>query len=133
MYTSENTMKKIVTSIPEFKDSWNEHLKYWEGDERTIGIDITAFCSFIIKKLKIKEDYNYRLVFDLIEELLVEGSEEVSYAIEFQFLENILNSSAHGHFPIESFFEYLGEKSKAFCKANEEFWGIENSKFYEDK
>ena len=134
MYTANNTMEKIVSSFPDFKDSWNAHLKYWEGDdERTIGIDITAFCSFVIKKLKVKEDYNYNLVFDLIEELLVKGNEEVSYAVEFQFLENILNSSAYGHFPIDSFFNYLGKESKAFCKANEEFWGIKNSKFYEDK
>jgi hypothetical protein len=133
-YTSLSTTSEILREFPDFEPVWKKHLEYWEGDDaRTIGIDIAEFQSFISDKLKSKKEYDYQKVFDLIEELLVHGDDDIEYAIEFNFFENLLNRSSTGHFPIESFFCYLGKESKAFCKANEEFWGIENSKFYEDK
>jgi len=132
-YTVENTIEKILQKFPDFAPTWTKHLEYWDGDDsRTIGIDIAEFQSFISYKLKLKEKYNFQEVFDLIELLLVDGSDDVEYAIQFNFLENLLNRSSSGHFPINSFFDYLGKESKAFCKANEEFWEIEDSKFYKD-
>jgi hypothetical protein len=133
MYTQENTMEKILLLFPDFKPAWEHHLEYWGDDNRSIGIDIAEFFNFIATKLALKENYNYQLTFDTVEDLLVNGDRVVSEAIAMEFLENLLNRSSHGYFPIESFFNYLGKESKAFCKANEEFWGIENSKFYEDK
>jgi hypothetical protein len=133
MYTQENTMEKILLLFPDFKTTWEEHLKYWGNDKRSIGIDIAEFLNFIASKLTEKENYNYQLTFDTVEDLLVNGDNVVSEAIAMEFLENLLNRSSHGDFTIDSFFNYLGKESKSFCKANEEFWCIENSKFYKDK
>lgn len=133
-YSTINTIEKILQDFPDFEPLWIKHLEYWDGDDsRTLGIDIAEFQCFISNKLKSKEKYNFQKVFDLVELLLIDGDDDVEYAIQFNFLENLLNRSSSGHFPIDSFFKYLGEESKAFCKANEEFWCIENSKFYEDK
>lgn len=134
MYTSNNTINKILEIFPDFENSWAEYLRDWQGDEsREVGIDIISFLGFVSDKLSNNEAYDYKKVFDLIETFLIEGDEEIIYAFEMNFLENLLNRSSHGNFPVDSFFPYLGKESKAFCKANEEFWGIENSKFYKDK
>ena len=90
---------------------------------------MNAFSCFVSRKLEGKEDYNYRAVFAIIETLLVKGDDDVSLAVSLQFLENLLNFSSHGDYPVDSFIDYLGKKSKEFCKANEEFWGIKDSKF----
>ncbi len=135
MYNSKNTMNKILDNFPDFQDRFNKHVTEWDDTtgKRTIHSDIDIFFDYISDKLENNEGYDYQLTFNIVEELLVNGDEEVSNAIAMMFLESILNRSSHGDFTIDSFFNYLGKESKAFCKANEEFWGIENSKFYENK
>jgi hypothetical protein len=135
MYTAKNTMNKILDTFPDFKGRYEKHVNEWDDTTglRTIHSDIDTFFDYISDKLENNENYDYQLTFSIVEELLVNGDEEVSNAIAMMFLESLLNHSSHGDFPIDSFFNYLGKESKAFCKANEEFWGIENSKFYEDK
>jgi len=127
-------MTKILESFPDFKTKYEEHLMFWkDSNERTIGHDMDSFLDYISEKLENKKEYNFEKVFDVIEQMIVCEDKDLSYATSMHFLENLLNHSGNGYFPIESFFPYLGKESKAFCKANEEFWGIENSKFYEDK
>lgn len=133
MYTATNTIKYILEEVPSFKFYFEQKIKDWSVEERTIGIDISFFSDFISDKLKNNEDFDFKKTFDVVEKLLIEGDKEVSIAIGLQFLENLINASSSGDFSIDSAIKYLGKESKAFCKANEEFWGIKNSKFYEDK
>lgn len=133
MYTAENTMTKILSTFPEFEPKWKKHLDYWEDEKRSIGIDISEFLDFVATKLATKENYNYQLIFNTIEDLLVNGDESVSEAIAMEFLENLLNRSSQGEYSIDSFFDYLGKESRAFCEENEKFWGIANSRFFEDR
>jgi hypothetical protein len=135
MYTAKNTMNKIIDNFPDFKDRFNKHINEWDDTigVRTIHSDIDIFFDYISDKLENNVNYDYKLTFDTVEELLVNGDKEVSEAVAMMFLESLLTLAAHGNYNVEFFFDYLGKESKAFCKANEEFWGIENSKFYKDK
>ena len=133
MYTVKNTMEYIIGKNPEFQEYLNIVVTEWTAGDRTFGLDISTFSDFISDKLEKREEYDFKAVFDLVEVLLVDGDKEVSISVGMQFLENLLNLSANGYFSIDSFFPYLGEESKAFCKSNEEFWGIESSQFYKDK
>jgi len=135
MYTAKNTMNKILNTFPDFKDRYDKHVNEWDDTTglRTIHSDIDIFFDYISDKLENDENYDYKLTFNIVEELFVNGDKEVSNAVAMMFLESLLTLAAHGNYKVESFFDYLGKESKAFCKANEEFWGIENSKFYEDK
>jgi len=131
LYTAKNTIELITNEFPDFKPYLEERMAGWKEGERTIGIDISTFLSFISGKLGKNENYNYKAVFGLIEKLLVEGDSDVRLAVELQFLESLLNCVDYGDYSIESFISYLGEESRKACKVNEEFWGVENNRFNE--
>jgi len=42
------------------------------------------------------------------------------------FLENLQNKAGHGRFEYSRFIPYLGEKSKEYCRAWDEFTGVKS-------
>ena len=107
-------------------ERYNNYLKEWENEERSPGMDISEFSDYICEKLKNKEEAPFRELFQLIEKFIVDGNEVLRTAATTQFLENLINVSSNGDFPLESFANYLGEESKAYCKAWDEACGVNN-------
>lgn len=120
-------MDKLLEHFPEFSGAWKKYIDHWKPECRTVGMDIDEFSDFISEKLENKEKYDYRSVFEFIEQLIAKGDNEIVNAVNTQFLENLVNLSSSGRFSYSSFSKYLGEKSKEYCKALDSFWGISDN------
>lgn len=59
-------------------------------------------------------------VFKLIEQFMDEGEQNIKNAVATCFLENLQNVGT----PPEKWVQYLGEKSRSFCQAWDEFTGV---------
>lgn len=55
---------------------------------------------------------------------MLEGNDKVRDAVATCFLENLINAVAWGRIPSSSFIHLLGEESKKYYKAWDEFTGV---------
>lgn len=119
-------MQAILEKFPEFNLAWQEHLEWWEGENRPgLCTDMSAFSGYVLTLLENKANSEYlRSIFLFIEQLMVEGDDDVQTAAATCFLENIINSTGWEKIPASTFVEFLGEESKKYCKAWDEFTGV---------
>jgi len=118
-FNKENTIGCILTKIPEYEDSWQKHLEYWkDNDNRTIGLDIANFLDFTIIEIENKRYNLLPKIFEVIEELIEYGDEDIDYAATIMFLEGLIFTSEHQPDTVahKIFVPLLGPKSKEFCK-----------------
>ncbi len=126
MFNKENTIGYILVKIPEYENSWKEHLEYWKGnDNRTIGLDIVSFLDFTTEKIEQKRHDLLPIIFEIIEELVEYGDSEIIYAVKMMFLENLINRVGHNPetMSYETIIPALRSKSKEFCRFLDVFWG----------
>lgn len=123
MILKENCMRIILQKVPEFISDWKEHLMFWNGDEPGLCNDLSAFSTFVIENLAKMDEERKAEVFNVIEYLLLEGEQCVQEAVATCFLENLQNSAEPNKFPTLSFVSYLGQKSREYCLAWDEFTG----------
>lgn len=120
-YTKDNTMQYILEKIPEYQMHWKDYIKYWEGDSRTVGLDVADFLCFTIDQIKDKNTAILLRIFRVVEELNVYGDEDVKYAAEMMFLESLTNYNDVEMCSI--YVPLLGPESRKTCIELDEQWG----------
>ncbi len=123
MYTKDNFVEIILRNFPGFQISWDKHLEYWDEDTRSICIDMSHFSNYTKTLLTEGKDKNLREIFDLIENFMANGDEEIKSVTATCFLENLQNS-IRDEIIIRKFVRYLGKESIEYCKAWDEFTGV---------
>ena len=92
------------------------------------GFSIMVEFSHYIKDILAKNDAANRdaikLAFELAEKFMIEGDDSVKNAVATCFLENLINAVAWGDISAMSFVNLLGEGSRKYCKAWDEFTGV---------
>jgi len=124
MITKEKCINYILQKVPEFQNSWEIHLNYWESEEAGLCNDVSSFARFTIEKTNSKNQELLNTVFAVAEELLIDGDEDVRTAVATCFLENLLNGVSAGTISNSSFLSFLGENSKKHCRKWDEFTGV---------
>ena len=115
----------ILERFPGFQSGWTAHLEYWEGEAAGLCNDMGAFTHYVCELLAAREppSAELRAIFEMIEDLMVRGDEEVKDAVATCFLENLQNSESAGRIKAESFVPLLGKESRAYCRAWDAFTG----------
>jgi hypothetical protein len=124
MISAEECMRLVLERFPAFEERWRAHLEYWEGETPGVCTDLSEFGQYVSDLIAAGETSDLPEVFALIEELMTEGSTRVHEAAATCFLENLQNYVSSGLIPAESFVHLLGEKSRAYCRAWDEFTGV---------
>ncbi len=124
MISKEECMKIVLQEVPEFSERWQAHLDYWEGETAGLCIDLAEFSDYTVNLIQNSQSSNLRVIFDLAERLLVEGSSEVKDAIATCFLENLINVAGTDKLDASKFVNFLGPQSRAYCRAWDEFTGV---------
>jgi hypothetical protein len=62
-----------------------------------------------------------RGIFAMVEDLMVDGPEDVRVAVATGFLEDLMSELAHGRVDMATIAEFLGPASRAHCEAWEQF------------
>ena len=118
-FSKENTVNYILTKIPEYEDSWQQHLEYWkDNDKRSIFLDLDNFSTFTIIEIENKRFDLLSKIFEMIEKLIEYGDEDIDYAATIMFLEGLIFTSEHQPDTVSHkiFLPLLGLKFKEFCK-----------------
>lgn len=124
MVTGQECMDLVLREVPEFEPRWKSHLEYWGGEEAGLCNDMGALSSYVEGLAVENRQESLRPIFNLAERLMGEGDEEVKDAVATCFLENLINRTSSGGVPAEAFVHLLGPKSRAYCKAWDEFTGV---------
>lgn len=127
MVSTINSTEIILQTFPEFKKIWEkEIIESWGGEsnDSVIMIEFSRYIKNMIAKNDIADQSCIKLAFELAEKLMNEGASAVQDAVATCFLENLINAVAWGDIPPTSFIHLLGEESKKYCKAWDEFTGV---------
>lgn len=126
MVTKESCIQYILKEIPGFRDMWEEHMKYWEGNSPSLYTDISEFSNYIIELIRSNTTENLTKIFNLLEYLLIHGDADVKNAVSTCCLENIINTASDKKSGVKyyMFVNLLGKKSKEFCKDYDQITGV---------
>lgn len=112
----------ILARCPSFQPVWEKHQELWQGEEAGIYNDLGQLATFIVDAYARQDTEPIVAAFGIIEELLVDGDEEVSTAAAIGFLEDVQNSASWRPFGAAVFVQWLGPKSKEAWAEIEEMW-----------
>ena len=120
-------MPLISARCPGFKPTWEKFQELWRGKEAGLYNDLGEFATFIVDSYARQDIESIGPAFALVEELLVDGDEEVRAAAAIGFLQDIQTIASHRPFGGAVFRQWLGPKSKAAWAEIEEMWRGKNS------
>ncbi len=125
MIHKRDTIANLLTSFPGFIENWNAHQLFWEEEDAGLCNDLGEFQRYIESLFLVAEPplATIAAAFILVEKLLREGDQEVQNAAATCFLENFLN---RGFVSTDQFINHLGPKSYAYCRAWDEFTGVDS-------
>ena len=148
MVLTNEATKIIVQKIPNLKKTsdWNYYEENTQWDDYMLercskeSLDFTKLmhvltdyvASMLQNDREEKEEKELKEIFLLIEHLVEKGDKSVKSATTTNFLENLINISSHGDFEPSTFIHYLGPKSKAYCKAWDEFTGVKTPGLWDE-
>ncbi len=116
--------KQFSLLVPEFDSYWNSESCHFNfGAESTVHGLFIAFSHVVCEKLEDKSLNNAPTIFEFIERTVMSGGPSANAACTC-FLEGILNRTPTTIEP-ELFVHLLGENSKKYCKAWNEFTGVD--------
>jgi hypothetical protein len=115
--TKAQCVALILREVPAFCPTWQEHLDCWGDEEAGFWNDVAAFSQFFRDVSGDLTNDGCSRIFDLIEQLMVEGDEDVRNAVATCFLENIANWVGEDDLPSGADFSYLGEESRTYFQA----------------
>jgi hypothetical protein len=122
MISISQMMPMTLERCPAFAPNWKKHRESWGDEEPGIFNDIAEFAQFIVDAHERQDVQSIDAAFALIEELLVNGDEQVRAAASIGFLEDVRNISSWRPFGCEPFIQRLGPESKAAWAGVEETW-----------
>lgn len=115
--------KQFSSLVPEFNSYWDSENCYINhGADSTVHGVFIAFGHLVCKKLEDNSLDNASAIFAFIEKAIMNGGASANAACTC-FLESVLNRTPATIKP-ELFVSLLGEKSKEYCKAWNEFTGV---------
>jgi hypothetical protein len=122
MLTGE-TVLSLVDKFPTFLPRWRKHLEYWQGEPAGQYNDMAEFVHFVVEDLYERANLDeMRRVFDCLETLFAEGSQETRDLIGlgfFETLQNVVSWRPYGNTVFEPFF---GPMSKQVWKDIRRIW-----------
>jgi hypothetical protein len=122
MIKKTEIMPLILARCPGFIPTWEKHQAFWQGKEAGIYNDLAEFATFIVDAYGCQDTGPIAAAFATIEELLVDGDEEVRTAGAIGFLEDVRNIASWRPFGAAAFIQWLGPKSKEAWAEIEEIW-----------
>ncbi len=114
-YTEEDCMDEVLKRVPGFQNTWQAHQEFWEGEKAGLILDMIELASYTQTILESGSEQELSTIFNLIEEMLREGSDKVKGAVTTGFLESIVNpvTAETPYLPLLT--RLLGEDSRAYC------------------
>jgi hypothetical protein len=128
MVSEPEVLEVFLKSFPDFKIIWEKEIgETWEGNSPGLSLDMAEFSHYIedlILENNSKNESTIKKAFELAEKFMLEGKNRVQDAVATCFLENLINAVAWEAIPASSFVHLLGEESRKYCIAWDDFTGV---------
>lgn len=124
MIQRDGCIELLLREFPAFAPHWRAYEREWEEmGSPGLCTEMSAFADFVKEQILTVSPPEIARLFAVIEHLLVFGDDAVQTAATTCCLENILNVTP-SKVPAELYVQYLGPKSRDFCRAWDEFTGV---------
>jgi hypothetical protein len=130
-YTKDNTIELLLEKFPEFWPEWREHLEFWGDEERNFGNDIMPFTDFAEDAIKQNNSSLIKRIMEQIEDLLVNGDQDVEYQACLGIIESIISGSRK--IPPKNYYNYTGPRTREVIIELDKGWGKRTPYFWSDK
>ena len=121
-------MPRLIAEFPGFHARWEKHLESWQGEPAGNYNDIAQFVHFVVKELyPTGKTADLQHAFDLVEQWLVNGNQNLRDLIVIGFLEDLQNVASWQEFGREVFIPFLGPQSHQAWNEIERTWASKTS------
>ena len=86
---------------------WQEHLEFWEGDDPGDYNITSVFAEYLVDMYERGQTDDFAAIFSLIEQMIVDGTDESRSLIVVGVLESIRNISSHKRFGEKVFTTWM--------------------------
>lgn len=125
MINKIESLKLLKQNFLDFflSENWINYFMSSESNGPSFFGIITTFSDYAQTLFKENNTLKLKLIFEFTERMLQEGDQEVRNAFTTCFLENLLNIIPDTILA-KDFVPLLGQESRKYCKAWDEFTGI---------
>lgn len=120
----EQIIDLLIQACPSYRSRAQQYFKenYEPGDERLYYLEASDFNHFIIDLYIDKRTEDFNRIFDVIEELHINGDDYVKELATIGFLESLQHHLDHENIDYKSFETYLKQESLKWWKHLIDFW-----------
>lgn len=119
-------VEELNEITPGFDDAWSNWLRqdgeFGEGESPCEHDVFLEFNQFVLPQLNTLSNQTKSAIFVYVESALTSADENLSNAVATCFLESLVQR--YTLYKAENAFPFLGPKSRAHCKAWDEFNGV---------
>ncbi len=116
----------LLEACPDARNEWEEHLLECEGEDMPY-MGMAVFARHLVELANQEKTESFPAVFRVIEQLIVEGDEEVRGLAVVGLLESIQNNASWTESGDKVFLQWLHPTSRAAWRELEELWSGESS------
>lgn len=127
MIKADNVTTLLLEACPSATRKWQDHLSYWEDDERGHHTDISVFAHHIVDSFSEQKTEEFPKFFTLLEKLIEEGDEETRGLAIVGLIEDIQNIASHRSHGYNVFYRWLGPLSEQGWMEIEQLWSGKSS------
>jgi hypothetical protein len=120
--TRKQVMPLLMKAAPGFEESWREHLKWWDGEERGDFNDIAEFAHYLVRSYAAGELSELPAVFATVERILQGGTDSAKELVATGLLEDIQTIASHESFGADAFVKWLGPLSSEAWSEIDRLW-----------
>jgi hypothetical protein len=120
-------MPRLIAEFPGFRPRWEKHLELWAGKPSGSDNDIAEFAHFVVDDYANGNGAGLQRAFDLMEQWLVNGNQNLRDLIAVGFLEDVQNVASRQAFGKEAFIPFLGPQCRQAWNEIEKTWAGKTS------
>jgi hypothetical protein len=122
--TKENMIPLLLEASPGFKSVWEEFVKTQNSEPENLPyyICLGDFARYLIEKLDKKDTHDFEAVFQVIEQLHIEGDSYVKNAATVGLLEGIQNIMLNTDKNPDLFRPFLLPETTRWWNKLNDFW-----------
>jgi hypothetical protein len=103
---------RLVNACPGFKDAWEEHLDWWEGEPAGEYNDLGALAEWVADQLAARDFDCFPRLFGEVEALLVPAKRELRELLVVGLLEDTQNVATNRKIDPDLVLPFLGPESR---------------------
>jgi hypothetical protein len=122
MLSNTEVITNLIEACPGIESKWEEHLAWWGDEERGSYNDISVIAHYLVERVTEDQTDFFPKVFQLIEQYLVEGGEEIRNLMVVGLLEGLQNVGSWESVGYRVFEKWLGPESQLAWRYLEKLW-----------